>query len=155
MGAILGLFISIADFRPPMEIPNLPERVARCISTTLNESAEQIQFCSMDEFELFARVVEAEAGNQGLYGKQLVADVILNRVDSDRFPDDLETVLTQSGQFTVVGSGAIWRVNPTDETYQAIFMELGDREDYQILFFCAGGYNATPAYQYKDHYFGY
>ena len=36
-----------------------------------------------DEYELFAKCVEAEAGTEGLLGKQYVVDVILNRVDSE------------------------------------------------------------------------
>lgn len=46
---------------------------------------------TLEEREL-AQLVEAEAGTQGFYGKQLVADVVLNRVDSDIFPDTIHGV---------------------------------------------------------------
>ena len=50
-----------------------------------------------DSLELLALCVEAEAGDQGLYGKKLVADVVLNRVDSPDFPDNITDVILQCG----------------------------------------------------------
>ncbi len=107
--------------------------------------------------ELLATCVEAEAGNQDLKGKQLVADVILNRVDSDRFPDDVESVITQKYHFSTYWDGSMDNTEPSDEAYEAVCMELVERLDDEILFFSAGGYSkyCKPAYQYGDHYFGY
>ena len=113
-------------------------------------------FC--DSLEILAICVEAEAGNQDLYGKRLVVDVILNRVDSDRFPDTIEGVISQKYQFTTYWDGSMGRVDePSPETYEAVKMELESRTDDSILFFTAGNYNTycTPAYRYGDHYFGY
>ena len=109
-----------------------------------------------DSLEMLAKCVQAEAGNQGLLGKRLVVDVILNRVDSNRFPDTIEGVISQRGQFAVYPS-MMSKANPDDETYQAICMELSNRTDADILFFSAHRYNSccTPAYQHGDHYFGY
>lgn len=125
------------------------------IAEPVEEFADDFTIYTQDEIDYLARVVYAEAGNQGLMGQQLVVDVILNRVDSPRFPNDLISVLNQPCQFSVVSSGAIWTKTPTEETYEAIRLELQERQDYEILFFCAGGYNGKPAYQYKDHYFSY
>ena len=133
------------------EPPTFAERIAECI----DESCEEVAELTQENIDYLARVVYAEAGTQGLYGQQLVVDVILNRIDSPRFPNDLISVLNQPCQFSVVGSGAIWCKTPTEETYEAIMLELQERQDYDILFFCAGGYNGNPAYQYKDHYFSY
>lgn len=111
-----------------------------------------------DSLETMAYCVEAEAGNQGLMGKRLVVDVILNRVDSELFPDDIESVISQQNQFAVWSNGAMDRiVEPSEETFEAIRLELDERTDREILYFSAYAYNAycDPAYQYKDHYFGY
>lgn len=109
-----------------------------------------------DNLEMMAKCVQAEAGDQGLLGKRLVVDVILNRVDSDRFPNTVKGVISQSGQFAVYPSMMSYSV-PDDETYQAICLELENRTDHDILFFAAHNYNscATPAYQHGDHFFGY
>ena len=118
---------------------------------------ELIQEEYYDSLEFMAICVEAEAGNQDLMGKRLVADVILNRVDSDRFPNDIVSVITQKNQFSVYTDGGMAKAEPSDETFEAIRMELESRTDPDILFFTAGGYNkyCVPAYKYKDHYFGY
>lgn len=107
--------------------------------------------------EMMAKCVEAEAGNQGLMGKRFVVDVILNRVDSEIFPNDIKSVISQKGQFSVYGNGRINRTEPSEETYEAIRLELEHRTDDQILFFASGKYNkcSTPAYKHGDHYFGY
>ncbi len=152
MGLILGLFISIQPIPEQLpEPPNTAERIMKNVESSIRDMAELTQ----ENIDYLARVVYAEAGNQGLYGQQLVVDVILNRVDSPRFPNDLISVLNQPCQFSVVGSGAIWSKTPTEETYEAIWLEFEERQDTEILFFCAGGYNGKPAYQYKDHYFSY
>ena len=46
-----------------------------------------------DDLELLACLVWAEAGNQDLKGKQLVADVVLNRMYDPRFPDTISDVI--------------------------------------------------------------
>lgn len=120
------------------------------------DDIQEEQYC--DSLEMMAACVEAEAGNQGLYGKRLVADVILNRVDSDRFPNDIVSVISQRNQFSTYFDGAMDRVTePSEETIKAVQMELEHRIDTKILFFTAGGFNpyCKPAYKYKDHYFGY
>lgn len=109
-----------------------------------------------DSIDMLARCVEAEAGNQGLLGKRLVVDVILNRVDSERFPNDVASVISQKGQFAVYPN-AMNRVTVSQETMDAIVLELERRTDDRILFFTAWHYNkyCVPAYQCGDHYFGY
>lgn len=116
---------------------------------------ENEEFC--DSLEILACCVEAEAGNQDLLGKRLVADVILNRVDSPRFPNTIEEVVSQKYHFTTFWDGTMARIVPSDETFKAVQMELDERTDSEILFFTAGDYNTycLPAYRHGDHYFGY
>lgn len=107
------------------------------------------------EYELICRCVEAEAGNQSLIGKRLVADVILNRVDDPRFPNSVKEVIYQPGQFAVVANGSIYTVTPSEETKQAVSMELIERVEREIVYFNSGDY---PSYGEKyervgGHYF--
>ena len=134
-----------------VHVLKMPEEVV-----TEQVSIETKEVTVYDSLEMLAKCVQAEAGNQGLLGKRLVVDVILNRVDSDRFPNTIEGVISQRGQFAVYPS-MMSKANPDDETYQAICMELSNRTDADILFFSAHRYNSccTPAYQHGDHYFGY
>ena len=121
----------------------------------IEEEMENEEFC--DSLEILACCVEAEAGNQDLLGKRLVADVILNRVDSPRFPNTIEEVVSQKYHFTTFWDGTMARIVPSDETFKAVQMELDERTDSEILFFTAGDYNTycVPAYRHGDHYFGY
>lgn len=134
-----------------VHVLRMPEEVAA--EQTPIETKEVTVY---DSLEMLAKCVQAEAGNQGLLGKRLVVDVILNRVDSDRFPNTIEGVISQRGQFAVY-PGMMSKASPDEETYQAICMELSNRTDSDILFFSAHKYNSccTPAYQHGDHYFGY
>ena len=52
-----------------------------------DELAEEL-YC--DSLELLAICVQAEAGNQPLIGRRMVADVILNRVDDPDWPDTIK-----------------------------------------------------------------
>lgn len=59
------------------------------------------------EKDLLARLVEAEAKGEPYAGKVAVATVILNRVDSNLFPNSVNGVIYQAGQFTPVSNGHI------------------------------------------------
>ena len=143
------------SLRGASEVSVVPNSVE--VVSISEEQMEDEQFC--DSLEILATCVEAEAGNQDLKGKRLVADVILNRVESPRFPDTIEDVISQKYQFTTYWDGSMDAVTePSEETFEAVRMELyGQRLDEEILFFTAGDYNTycAPAYRVGDHYFGY
>lgn len=126
---------------------------------SINSTPEKLPVISEEELDLFARCVQAEAGNQGLEGKRLVADVILNRVDSDTFPDTItEVILQKTGhcyQFSVVGDGAIDRAEPDEETYEAIRLKLESRSHPELMYFAATGYlpYGEPWGKVGGHYF--
>lgn len=110
-----------------------------------------------EDLDLLAWVVRAEAGNQPVEGKRAVVDVVLNRVDSETFPDTIEEVIFQRGQFTCVQNGALDRAARTvdEEDYLAVLMELDNRTDDQILFFSTGKCrNGEFVCKIGDHYFG-
>ena len=90
-----------------------------------------------DEYDLLLRIVHAEAGDQSLKGRIMVANVILNRVESSKFPDDIRSVVYQSGQFSPVRSGRIDTVKPDATTTKAVDEALAGT-DYSCgaLFFC-------------------
>lgn len=95
------------------------------------------------DYDALLRIVEAEAGNQDEVGKILVANVIINRVKSERFPDDIYSVITQGSntgtpQFTPASVGGIfYYITPSEHTKQCVDRALAG-EDYSegALFFC-------------------
>lgn len=113
---------------------------------------------SEDEMHLLACLVYAEAGIEDLHGKRLVVDVVLNRVDSPRFPNTITDVIFERNQFSTTADGSLDRAyrEATQECYDAVALELEGRTDSEVLFFTAGGYNPSciPMYQHQHHYFG-
>ena len=57
-----------------------------------------------DEIETIARLVRLEAGGESFSGQQAVVEVILNRVVSRLYPNNIYDVVYQSGQFTPASS---------------------------------------------------
>lgn len=108
-----------------------------------------------DSLELLAMCVEAEAGNQGLLGKRLVVDVVLNRVNDKDFPDNITDVITQPYHFSSYWDGRMEQIEPTEETFEAVRMELEEISYPGVLYFTAEGYSryGTPWKKVGDHYF--
>ena len=59
------------------------------------------------DLKYLAAIVYCESGNQCMAGQQAVAIVVMNRVRSGSFPNDIYSVLYQSGQFTPASSGSL------------------------------------------------
>lgn len=78
------------------------------------------------------RIVEAEAGDQDLEGRILVANVILNRVHSKHFPDTIKGVVfaNRAGryQFSPVSNGRYYRVTVSDKTKRAVKQALAGKD---------------------------
>ncbi len=98
-----------------------------------------------EDLDILMRIVEAEAGNQDADGRLLVANVILNRVESDKFPDSVKDVVFQEengvSQFSPVSNGRIWKVEISEETSEAVERALaGEDISDGALYFAARKY---------------
>lgn len=89
-----------------------------------------------DDVTLLARLVEGEAGGSEPYlGKVAVAAVILNRVDSDQFPNTLAGVIYQPNAFESISNG-IANNTPSEESIKAAQDAMnGWDPTYGCLFF--------------------
>ena len=117
------------------------------IEDTLKEEEER------DE-ELLASIIFCEAGNQSFTGQVAVGAVVLNRMANEAYPDTMEEVIYQPGQFCPAGSGWLDRVRSTDgyteSAMQAAEAALaGENPIGDCLYFDQGGYG----YQIGAHYF--
>ena len=84
---------------------------------------------SDEDYQVLLRIVQAEAGVCDEKGKILVADVIINRVLSGKFPGNVKGVVYQTSQFQPVSNGRINSVKVTAETIRCVDRAL-DGEDY-------------------------
>ena len=141
------------------ETPTYIEETETSITPTETMTEEEVEEEKMmDSLELLAQLVQAEAGNQDQVGKRLVVDVVLNRVNSENFPNTIEEVIYQPNQFSCVADGGLERAGyrMTEEDYNIVMAELYEQINYEVTFFTAGGYSqyCEPLFQHGDHYFG-
>lgn len=107
---------------------------------------------SDEDVKMLEQVTYLEAGNQNLIGKRLVVSVILNRVDSDIFPNSVREVLSQDGQFSTYRH--LNDAQPTWTDQLAVKMETERRLNTEVYFFRTNYYGCgDPLFQYGDHYF--
>lgn len=157
VAVVLGLFFGISNVhaveaRAPQYVAPVPEEEIEVVVE--NPSTD------LTERYMLAALVMAEAGNQGLTGKKLVVDTVLNRVADPDFPDTIEGVVYQKNQYSVVWNGQMrkyleGREAITDDCFTAVNEELIDQVDYAAIYFNAGGWPGygTRLYKYGDHYF--
>lgn len=134
------------------------------METSLTLASEELSLeMEQDAKEMVALMVCAEAGNQDLDGMRLVADVILNRVDSDKFPDQntVEDVLFAPSQFGPISDGRYWEmgwiIDDYPDVYKAVEMEWKreSRLDQNVLYFNTSWDNGTNPFKHGDHWFSY
>lgn len=107
------------------------------------------------EAQELMKIAYCEAGNQGEDGQLYVMSVVINRVRSDEFPDNIHDVIYQPHQFATAG---MKKAEPTVETHRALAaLEMGNlipeivafercsSSDLEVYF--------SEAFDYRDHTF--
>ena len=134
------------------------ERIAREKAEAEAEAAAAAQAeaeaAQQAEKELLASLIFCEAGNQPYEGQVAVGAVVMNRIKSSSYPDTMEEVIYQSGQFSPAMSGWLDRVRAnqgyTEAAMQAAEDALaGSNPIGDCLYFSVGGYGT----QIGDHLF--
>lgn len=91
---------------------------------------------TVDEIDLLNRIVQCEAQSEDLQGRILIANVILNRVESGIWGDSIEAVLRAPGQFDPMMNGAYKVIEPDDVTKEAVLIALnGENISEGALYF--------------------
>lgn len=108
------------------------------------------------ELEVLLRIVEAEAGGEDEDGKLLVANVVLNRVNSDKFPDTVADVVFQEKngvvQFSPVANGSYEKVKISEGTIKAVSRALmGEDISEGALYFAARKYADNEKMKWFDY----
>lgn len=99
---------------------------------------------SKEEKDLLARLVHAEAKGEPYEGKVAVAHVVLNRVEDERFPDTIQSVIYEKRQFQPVDNGSI--NEPADNEAEKAVAEalaLEDKAGESVFFFNPDLTNST------------
>ena len=117
---------------------------------------EGIDYISLDDFELMGKTVFAEAKTEEFEGQVAVAEVILNRVESEDFPDTVEEVIKQDGAFSSWGNGSVEAAPLDDECLEAVQDAVNERIfPDSVVYFREGRFHSfgTPYTVIGHHYF--
>lgn len=120
LGIILLWCVVLTDTRP-LEAPTL--RIEHIYKVPVYDSGEHKEELDtetlLDESKVYmlAHLIGGEAGADWCSDElQLaVGSVVLNRIASDKFPNDMESVIFQDGQYSVTWNGAYYK-EPTERT---------------------------------------
>jgi len=109
------------------------------LSDSLIQSGEE--FYDAEQLDLLSRLIYSESGNQPLNGKIAVGNVIMNRIENERFPDTIYDVIYAKNQFCVVRNGSI-NLQPNDESVVAAKLTFEGVRLTNALYFNRSGLNS-------------
>lgn len=143
---------------PPVVVVEEPEVTAVVYEQpVVMTSSIDIPAMSEEDINLLALVTMAEAEGESEYGKRLVIDTILNRVDHEDpyWPDTVSGVIYQKGQFEAMWNGRVDRCYVDEDIVQLVKEELKNRTNTKVVYFMAGEYSryGTPEFREGNHYF--
>ncbi|WP_079508659.1 cell wall hydrolase [Mesobacillus jeotgali] len=101
---------------------------------TKESSVTDKRFIKEEEVKLLARLVHAEAKGEPYEGKVAVAEVVLNRVENEQFPDTVKEVIYQRNAFQPVQNGAINKP-ANEEAVKAVEDALENDNNMDYLYF--------------------
>lgn len=93
------------------------------------KTTKELLLEKMSKKELFyiSHCVEVEAEGEGLKGKIAVANVLINRKNSNKFPNSFEGIVKQRNQFSSYSSPKFKGKKVTSETFEAINLALNGK----------------------------
>ena len=109
---IIILFIIIAPVKVKAEVIieiKIPDEIKCCSCKCGCDCCKKVEdkviplnppLTHIDDTEALQRIAVAEAGNTDVYTMAYVMQTVLNRVESEEFPNTVEKVISQSGQFS-------------------------------------------------------
>lgn len=108
------------------------------ISTSQSEEAK---ISTSHSAELLQMVALAEAQDEGLEQVALVMQTIMNRVEDENFPNTVEEVVSQKGQFSTYANGSYYNYPPNEISKEALLIlpHMGNKGQ---TFFCNKNYSS-------------
>ena len=86
---------------------------------------------SGESADMLMKIAMAEAGGEDLAGKALVMNVVINRIRDDEFPNTVEGVIFQQGQFSPISDGRYYDMVPDQECEKALYMVVNGWDESQ------------------------
>ena len=130
---------------------NEPETTTR----TEVRDISSVDYITMDDAVLIAKLVLAEAEGESEMGKRLVIDTVLNRLDSEGFPNTVYDVVYQPYHYDPAWDGRIELFSELDDAFKLVVDEIHNRTNSEVLYFRTDKFHefGTPMEQVGNHYF--
>ena len=95
---------------------------------------------SQEDAERLMRIAVVE-DHTDVESQAAVMMVVLNRVNSDVFPNSVEKVITQKGQFSTVSNGSYQKAEPNTDSHLALaLIESGEYKSEKLFLVDSDGY---------------
>lgn len=138
-----GILIGAAVLSCPIQVEAHERQCPKSIEISYEDAQELMQ------------IAWCEAGNQGIDGQKYVMSVVLNRVESEEFPNTIHEVIYQEGQFA---TGGMSNAKITPETHYALAeIEMGNVVPEIVAFERKESSSLCvyfdAAFDYRDHTF--
>lgn len=119
-----------------------------------------VTLLNVRDYTALVKIVEAEATGEDLMGKVLIANVVMNRVKSSGFPDNIYDVVHETiggkAQFSPISDGRYYSISVTQSTVEAVELALGGTDYSQgALFFVAKSLASDHAVSWFDDHLTY
>ena len=106
---------------------------------------------TVEDYNNLLRIVEAEVGDNDVYGRTVVANVVINRVRSSHFENTITEVIFSKGQFSPIRDKRFFKVKVSEATIKGVNNALMG-EDYSrgALYFMDRAYSSSHAVGWFD-----
>ena len=106
---------------------------------------------TVEDYNNLLRIVEAEVGDNDVYGRTIVANVVINRVRSSHFENTITDVIFSKGQFSPIRDKRFFKVKVSEATIKGVNNALLG-EDYSrgALYFMDRAYSTDHAVGWFD-----
>lgn len=127
--------IATVDYRD-YHTPTIQEIMDSLTLYSKEQTVDTSLNITYDEAQMLMRIAQAEATGDGVEGKAAVMMVVLNRVKDPAFPDTIEEVIFDPGQFSPVSDGRYYDVTIDVECHIALAeVERGTYSYIKALYF--------------------
>ncbi len=142
---------------PVGDVVPTPVQTVQQECTSISDTEQEPIYTEQDVAAL-ARIIYWEARGESEQGRLAVANVVLNRVRDEKWPDTIEKVIAQKNQFTPYNNSRYFTVNVPEEFYniarRALEGEEAVPDDYVYFSTGKAWRYAKDFIKIGNHYFG-
>jgi len=133
-----------------------PDLLVGTLEAEIEDDIIESLSISYDEYTELCKLVQAEATTEDEIGRQMVADVVINRVASPKFENTILDVINEPGQFEPVTNKVVDRMVPNHDTRVAVMNAL-TKDDITggALYFQKDDYRIWGEKEYLYRYGGH